>query len=173
MSKVSEILRRRAERKAKLEKCLEAIVDQLKDMGALKIILFGSLARDEVDVHSDLDLLVIMPSTKNGKEWMEKIYQEVERKVASNIIVYNLDEFEKKLPLSSFLQNVLKGRVIYEKAAVSIFLNRFKNTALNKYHVLRSLTYFEDAEFEPDPVLIGECKYQWAEVKNFFIKNIK
>lgn len=64
----------------------------------------------------------------------------------------------------------IKGLSIQE--AISIFTNRFKKTALNKYHVLRSLTYFEDADEEPDPVLIGERKYQWAEVKNFFIENI-
>lgn len=115
MSKVYEIIRRKAERKAELEKALNLIVDQLKNMGALKIILFGSLARGDVDVHSDLDLFVIMPSIKSGKEWMNIIYQSIERKIDSNILVYNLEEFKEKLPSSSFLQNVIKGRVIYEK----------------------------------------------------------
>lgn len=116
MVKVSEILRRKAERKARLEKCLDFIVVQLKNMGALRVILFGSLLRGNVDLNSDLDLFVIMPSTKTGKEWMKEIYQKVERKVSSNIIVYNREEFEEKLPSSSFLQNVIKGKVIYEKA---------------------------------------------------------
>lgn len=115
MSKVSEILYRKAARKERLEKCLDLIVDQLKKMGALKIILFGSLARGEVDVHSDIDLFVIMPSTKSGKEWMSIVYGNIERKVASNILVYNLEEFQEKLSSSSFLQNVIKGKVVYEK----------------------------------------------------------
>ncbi len=115
MLKISEILHRKAERKARLEKCLDSIVDQLKNMGVLKVILFGSLLRGDVDVNSDIDLFVVMPSTKTGKEWMGEIYQSVERKVSSNIIVYNLKEFEEKLPSSSFLQNVIKGKVIYEK----------------------------------------------------------
>ncbi len=115
MSKVSEILHRKAERKIRLEKCLDLIVDQLKKMGALKIILFGSLARGEIDTHSDLDLFVIMPSTKSGKEWMSLVYQHIERKIDSNIIVYNLNELEEKLPSSKFLQNILKGKVVYEK----------------------------------------------------------
>lgn len=68
---------------------------------------------------------------------------------------------------------VIKIKNLSIKEAVSIFKNRFKETALNKYHVLRSLTYFEDAEREPDPVIIGEWKYRWEDVKNFFNKNIK
>ncbi len=116
MLKVSEILHRKSERKTRLEKCLDLIVDQLKNMGALKIVLFGSLLRGNVDLNSDIDLFVIMPSTKTGKEWMGEIYQKVERKISSNIIVYNIEEFGEKLPSSSFLQNIIKGKVIYEKA---------------------------------------------------------
>ncbi|MCS7202697.1 MAG: nucleotidyltransferase domain-containing protein [Dictyoglomus sp.] len=44
------------------------ILEELKKLGALKIILFGSLVHGDVDVNSDLDLLVIMPNTKSGKE---------------------------------------------------------------------------------------------------------
>jgi len=93
------------------------IVEQLKDLGATKIILFGSLARGDVDVNSDVDLFVLMPSSRTGKEWMNFIYERVERKVASKIVVFNQEEFEGKASTSSFLRNVLNGRIIYEKAA--------------------------------------------------------
>jgi hypothetical protein len=58
-----------------------------------------------------------MPSTKTGREWMDLIYRTVERKVASNIIVYNEEEFYQKLPSSSFLKNILEAKIICEKAA--------------------------------------------------------
>ncbi|HLG30968.1 MAG TPA: nucleotidyltransferase domain-containing protein [Candidatus Brocadiales bacterium] len=116
MSKLKEILQRKEKREAKLRGSLDSIVSQIKGIGALKIILFGSLVKGEVDVYSDLDLLVIMPSTKSGKEWMKLIYEHVERGIASDIIVYNKKEFDEKLPTSSFLRNVLNsGKVIYEK----------------------------------------------------------
>jgi len=51
----------------KLQTSLDSIVSQLRNIGALKIILFGSLAEGDIDVYSDLDLLVIMPSTMSGK----------------------------------------------------------------------------------------------------------
>lgn len=117
MSKLKEIMQRKNERKAKLQASMDSIVSQLKSLGALKVILFGSLAKGDVDVNSDLDLLVLMPSNRTGKEWMDTIYEKIERKVASDIIVYNQKEFYEMLPTSSFLQNILKGMVVYEKTA--------------------------------------------------------
>lgn len=116
MSGLDEILQRKKERKAKLQEALEHIVSQLKNFGALKIIVFGSFARDQVDVYSDLDLFVLMPSTRTGKEWLDIIYNTIERRVESDIIVYNDREFGDRLPVSAFLQNVVKGKVVYEKA---------------------------------------------------------
>ena len=117
MSKIKEIYRKKEERRTKLQRSLHSIVDRLKDMGAQKIILFGSLASGDVDVNSDLDLFVLMPSAKTGKEWTDIIYGTIEKKVASHIIVFNQEEFHKELPISCFLENVLKGKVLYEKAA--------------------------------------------------------
>jgi len=117
MSKLQEILRRKAERKARLQAALDSIVSQLKEMGALKVILFGSLADGHVDIWSDLDLFVIMPSTKTGKEWIDLVYDKVERNIAADIIVYNEREFNQRLPQSRFLQHILKGMVVYEKTA--------------------------------------------------------
>jgi predicted nucleotidyltransferase len=117
MSKIKEILRKKEERRAKLHRSLNSIVQSLKNMGAQKIILFGSLASGDVDVNSDLDLFVLMPSAKTGKEWTDIIYSTIEKKVASHIIAFNQDEFQKALPISSFLENILRGKVLYEKAA--------------------------------------------------------
>lgn len=117
MPKLKEILQRKEERKARLKTALDSIVNQLKSIGAIKVILFGSLANDSVDVSSDLDLFVLMPSTKTGKEWMDMIYEKIERKIASDIIVYNQKEFHEKLPTSSLLKNILRGKVVYEKTA--------------------------------------------------------
>lgn len=48
---------------------------------------------------------------------MDIVYEVIERKVATHFIVYNEEEFFENLPISSFLQNVVKGKVVYEKAA--------------------------------------------------------
>lgn len=65
------------------------------------------------------------------------------------------------------------GNHLSIKETVTIFKKRFAHTNLNFYHVLRSLTYFEDAENEPDPQLTKSYFFRWEEVKAFFINNIR
>ena len=116
MPTVKEILKRKKEREVLLEVSLKDILRQICELGALKVYHFGSSARGEVDTHSDLDLLIVMPATKSGKEWMKLLYGTVEKKVASDMLVYNQKEFERDLSSSRFLQNVIKGgKVVYEK----------------------------------------------------------
>ncbi|MFW9914507.1 MAG: nucleotidyltransferase domain-containing protein [Candidatus Thorarchaeota archaeon] len=116
MSRVTSILQRQNERKIKLQASLDSIVAQLKPLGALRIILFGSFAKDIVDINSDLDLLVIMPPTRAGKEWLALIYDNIERRVASDILVFNQNEFNAKVQRSVFLQDILdSGKLIYAK----------------------------------------------------------
>ncbi len=79
VSRLEHILSRKKRREEKLRAALGSIVDQLRALGALKIVLFGSLARAEVDVGSDLDLLVIMPATRTGEEWTRLVYERLER----------------------------------------------------------------------------------------------
>ncbi len=54
----------------------------------------------------------------------------------------------------------------------SAFTKRFKDTGINRYHVLKSLVYFVDAEEEPEPQLLRR-EVNWSEIKDFFKKNIK
>jgi len=116
MAQLEEILRRKKEREEKLKHSLASVTRQLGDLGALRIVLFGSLAEGDVDVSSDLDLLVIMPIEKTGKEWMKLAYENIDRGIASDIIICNERELEENLEESSFLRSILdSGRTVYEK----------------------------------------------------------
>lgn len=56
----------------------------------------------------------------------------------------------------------------------SYFIDRFKGSGINFYHVLKSLVYFKDAEKEPDPILISDGKeWEWGNVKSYFEGHIK
>ena len=68
---------------------------------------------------------------------------------------------------------VMRSKMLTIEETVSIFKKRFGQTGLNAYHVLRSLTYFEDADGEPDPSMLKRYTFTWEEVKSFFVKNIK
>lgn len=113
--RLAEWRRRQEERRRALEKALPDVVAQLQALGARKVILFGSLARGEIGPHSDLDLIVILPSTCSGRVWMRRIYAEVDRRIAGDILAYTEDEFREVLEHSTFLRRAVnEGRVVYE-----------------------------------------------------------
>lgn len=115
---LQKIRARKELRKRALEKALEKITKQLQDMGAIKIILFGSYAQGHIRSSSDLDLISVMPSIRTGKEWMKKIYDEIDRDVDCDILAYTSEELENAIPVSRFLRYALKtGRVIYERGS--------------------------------------------------------
>jgi predicted nucleotidyltransferase len=46
---------------------LSRIADRLRErLGATRVIVYGSVARGEATVHSDVDLLVVAPSNEKG-----------------------------------------------------------------------------------------------------------
>lgn len=51
------------------------------------------------------------------------------------------------------------------------FERKYKNIKYNKLHILKSLTYFEDAEEEPMPIMIKNT--EWNEVKRKIIEEAK
>lgn len=115
---IQKIRSRKEIQKRALQRDLEKIRRQLEDMGALKIILFGSYAQGHIRSWSDLDLISVMPSTRTSKEWMRKIYDEVEREVSCDILAYTSEELERTIPISRFLRHALKtGKVIYERGS--------------------------------------------------------
>ena len=118
MISLAERRKKREQRRKTLERNCHLIVEQLKALGALKVILFGSFARGEVGLWSDLDLIAVMPSPLSSKEWMRKVHAKVDREIACDIVVYSDEELEETIPSSSFLRHALReGRIVYEKGS--------------------------------------------------------
>ena len=84
----ASLARRGREREALLLKELERIVRELREMGAQRIILFGSRARGEGGVWSDADLMVVMPSTEAFVERIVNIYRRLRPQAEMDILVY-------------------------------------------------------------------------------------
>lgn len=65
--------------------------------------------------------------------------------------------------------------VCKEKISLSdlwkLFEKKYKGTGYNKIHILKSLVYFIDADYDPMPRMFKEVS--WREVKNFFNKEVK
>ena len=55
--------------------------------------------------------------------------------------------------------------------AIGAFERRFASAHPDLYHRLRAMTYFEDAEREPEPVLVRPAA--WRDVRGFFEEKVR
>jgi len=97
-----------------LETELHKIVKDLKKLGAKRIVLFGSLARGEPRVASDIDLLAIFDDQDCFKTRIQKIYAQIEAAVDFDILPYNKQEYERIRGRSLFRRIEKEGKVLYE-----------------------------------------------------------
>jgi hypothetical protein len=65
------------------------------------------------------------------------------------------------------LYTILRGGLTLERC-FEWLPKRFGEGRVNTYHVLKSLTYFEDAEREPMPEMLEP--FDWAECRAFFVR---
>jgi predicted nucleotidyltransferase len=103
------------DRKEKLYNELYKIVDALKQSDVKKIILFGSLVRQDIRSTSDIDLVVIKETNQRFLDRTEAFYDKYLPSVAVDILCYTPEEFEDMSKWNSFIKKVLKeGEVLYE-----------------------------------------------------------
>lgn len=50
---------------------------------------------------------------------------------------------------------------------LELFAKKYSKVGYSKYHILRSLTFFEDADAEPDPVMLKP--WSWEGIKAYFV----
>jgi predicted nucleotidyltransferase len=101
--------------KERLHKELKNVLKQLKRFNIKKVILFGSLARGDVGITSDIDLIVILESDVPFHKRLKKLYEEIDYHEPLHLLAYTPEELERTLEVSSFLRYALReGKVIYE-----------------------------------------------------------
>ena len=107
-------LKERARRhEEEIEAGLPRLVERLVDMGAERVLLFGSRARGDSRWFSDVDLVVVMPSELPFVQRLAHVYQNVRLGLGADILVYTPEEFAAGNPL---IREALKeGKVLYER----------------------------------------------------------
>jgi len=104
-----------ARRRRLLKEELIRAVRVLKDMGAQRVILVGSMAEDEKDSYGDVDLVVVMPTEKRFLDRLADVYTAIVPKVAMDILVYTPREFEELKETSPFLVQALsRGKGLHD-----------------------------------------------------------
>ena len=98
---------------------INLIRDQLiKKFKPEKIILFGSLARGEINKNSDIDLLIIKNDKQKRPFRIKAVFEAIrgiKRNFPLDALVYTQEEIEKRLVLGDhFIKNVFtEGKVLY------------------------------------------------------------
>ena len=111
-----EIRRLREKNKLEIEDSIRKIASVLKGK-VERLSVFGSFARKEHGLFSDLDILIVMKTDKPYLERIKELYSIIAPHVNCDVdvICYTPNEFER-LKDSPFLKRVLAEEVvIYEK----------------------------------------------------------
>ena len=96
-----------------------AVVDKLvanvvSIANPLRIILFGSAAREESGEHSDIDLLIVMPEGTHRRQTAQKLYREIKGlAVPFDIVVATTQDLEKHRDNDGLIyKNALKEGIL-------------------------------------------------------------
>lgn len=54
---------------------------------------------------------------------------------------------------------------------IGFFEKKYKNIEYNKLHILKSLSYFDDAESDPTPVMVQDI--EWGAIKKVIVDKVK
>jgi predicted nucleotidyltransferase len=91
------------------------VVEQMKELGAVKVILFGSLARQEISLFSDIDILVLFDNDRSSRDLGLWVYQNLDAREAVDVLAYNRRSFES-MKQRPFIRHILsEAKVLYEK----------------------------------------------------------
>lgn len=107
---------------------LDQILQSLQAIDPKMIMVFGSYSKGDMNEDSDLDLLVVLnekeiPQTYDDKIEMKlrirKMIREINKKIAIDLLVYTLPEYEEFIKSnSSFSREVVEtGKILYEKTS--------------------------------------------------------
>jgi len=102
------------------EKEVQDIVKQLiRFYKPDKIILFGSLAKGQINQGTDIDLFIIKSDVPEfGVDRIRQLDAIIKYRLATDFIVYKPDELEQRLNLGDpFVKSILEeGKVLYNAA---------------------------------------------------------
>ena len=92
------------------------IIESFKDLDPIKIIVFGSHAKNLQDSQSDLDVIVVYQTDKKFLDRLEELYLKWNIPKAVDILAYTPEEFERMLSENIFIQHsVSEGITVYER----------------------------------------------------------
>lgn len=84
-------------------------------MNIKKALLFGSVARNDIGINSDIDLLIIMVPGLSFLDRLVTVYKQLNPQISLDLLVYTPEEIEK-MKERTFIREIFKeGVVLFEK----------------------------------------------------------
>ena len=107
-----------------IDQVVEQIVEKFKPQ---KIILFGSYARGDPRPESDVDLLVVMKTSKKASKKSLEIRRHLGVMFGLDLVVYTSKRLKERVDMGTwFVKDILKdGKVLYEAATAAKVVSRF------------------------------------------------
>jgi len=105
-------MRRQQKLQSELNRFLPILINQF---GALKIIVFGSLASDEVSEWSESDLVVVRNTSLRFLDRSAELIRALQPQVGVDFLVYTPDEWDCLTRENLFVRNEIskKGKELY------------------------------------------------------------
>ena len=109
-----QLQRRRAAHREALQQEVERLTAAAAELGARRVVLFGSLTRGEPGLTSDLDLLIVWDTSLSFLERTAELYRRLRPRVAADLLVYTPAEMEHMAYTPLVRRALQEGRVLYE-----------------------------------------------------------
>ena len=112
---IRDLLRQRRKAHQKdLWQEVERLTSGAVEMGARRVILFGSLLRKRPALTSDLDLLIVWDTPLGFLERTAELYRRLQPRVSADLLVYTPAEWEHMVHTPLVRRALAEGRVLYE-----------------------------------------------------------
>lgn len=105
---------RRKVRREALRAEAERLAAEAGRLGVQRVVLFGSLARQQVGLTTDVDLLIIWDTPLGFVERTVELYRRLRPRVAVDLLVYTPAEIRQAAPGSLAQRALAEGKVLYE-----------------------------------------------------------
>ncbi|BCX03525.1 MAG: hypothetical protein KatS3mg053_1463 [Candidatus Roseilinea sp.] len=102
---------------ARLRAEAHRLAEQLARLGAVKVILFGSLARGRVSLFSDVDLLALFDDDRSPRALSRWVYQHIDARESVDLIAYSVRDFEQARQRPFWRQALQHSEVLYDRSA--------------------------------------------------------
>lgn len=104
---------RRESHRRTLWREVERLATEAARLGVQRVVLFGSLARGDDNLFSDMDLLVVWDTPLDFLERTVELYRQLQPRVATDFLVYTPAEMERMLSTPLVRRALEEGKVLY------------------------------------------------------------